>query len=258
MIDQKHNTSPNATRMRLDQLLVERNVFPSRSRARDAIERATVQVNNQTITKAGTLIAHDAIIDINDPAQNYVSRAALKLQAALDHFAIDVNNLYCLDVGASTGGFTQILLERGADHVTAIDVGHGQFHHTLQNNPRITLHEGLNARILQKTHLGNDPLYLIVSDVSFISLKIALPPALTLASKNAHAILLLKPQFEVGRQAIGKNGLVKDKKAIEQVKTDLFNWLDNFPHWRAIDLIASPIEGGDGNQEFLLYGVKDK
>ena len=245
-------------KLRLDQLLVERGIFPSRSRARDAIERGTVRVDNNIITKAGSLTQSSAIIQVDDPAKAYVSRAALKLISALDHFKVDVKDSYCLDVGCSTGGFTQVLLERGASHISAIDVGHGQFHLSLQDNPRITLHEGLNARNLEQTHLGSDRLDLVVSDVSFISLKLALPPALDLATQNAKAILLLKPQFEVGREAIGKGGLVKDKKAIERVKIELFEWLDNLPHWRAIDLIASPIEGGDGNQEFLLYGVKDK
>ncbi|WP_246708040.1 TlyA family RNA methyltransferase [Bartonella sp. HY038] len=246
------------TRLRLDQLLVERKFFSSRSRARDAIERGTVKVGNTVITKAGALTPFDANIEVDDPAKAYVSRAALKLIGALDHFKIDVKNSHCIDVGASTGGFSQVLLERGASHVTAIDVGHGQFHPSLQGDPRITLHEGLNARNLQKIHLGGERLSLVVSDVSFISLTLALPPALELADNNAKAILLLKPQFEVGREAIGKGGLVKDKKAVERVKASLFEWLDNLPQWRAIDLIASPIEGGDGNQEFLLYGVKDK
>ncbi|CAN7562896.1 TlyA family RNA methyltransferase [Phyllobacterium sp. LjRoot231] len=244
--------------MRLDQLLVERGLFASRSRARDAIVRGTVQIDGAIVTKPGATIAETAIIGVDDPASAYVSRAALKLIAGLDHFAIDVKGRAALDIGASTGGFTQVLLERGADHVIAVDVGHGQLHESLRADERVTNLETLNARELTRDHLDGRKIYLVVSDVSFISLKLALLPALDMAESGSHCVLLVKPQFEAGRQAIGKGGILRDAKDGERVANDLRNWLDGLPGWEALGLCPSPIEGGDGNREFLLAGQKSK
>ncbi len=200
----------------------------------------------------------DAAIEADDPASSYVSRAALKLIAGLDHFAIDVEGCTALDIGASTGGFTQVLLERGADHVIAVDVGHGQLHDSLRGNTRVINLENLNARDLLRDHLGGKSVDLVVSDVSFISLKLALPPALDLAEPGACCVLLVKPQFEAGREAIGKGGILRDPKDGERVANDLRNWLDGLPGWTALGVCPSPIEGGDGNREFLLAGLKAK
>ncbi|MBN8950398.1 MULTISPECIES: TlyA family RNA methyltransferase [unclassified Rhizobium] len=240
---------------RLDQLLVTLSLFASRSRARDAIQRGTVTVNGKIVTKPGALFAEDADISIDDPAQDYVSRAALKLVAALDHFGLDPQGQHCLDVGASTGGFTEVLLERGADHVTAIDVGHDQMHSRIAADPRVTNIEGLNARNLTAEDIG-EPFTFIVSDVSFISLKLALAPALVLAAPGARAVLLVKPQFEAGRDAIGKAGLLKDPSSAPAVAAELERWFTEDMGWQSLGLIASPIAGGDGNQEFLLAGIK--
>ncbi|SDP69977.1 23S rRNA (cytidine1920-2'-O)/16S rRNA (cytidine1409-2'-O)-methyltransferase [Phyllobacterium sp. YR620] len=244
--------------MRLDQLLVERDFFASRSRARDAIVRGTVKVDGAVVTKPGAVIGAAAIILVDDPASAYVSRAALKLIAGLDHFDIPVAGRAALDIGASTGGFTQVLLERGAAHVTAVDVGHGQLHERLRGDRRITNLESLNARELTRDHLGGLKADLVVSDVSFISLKLALPPALDLAEPGAHCVLLVKPQFEAGREAIGKGGILRDPKDGERVADDLMKWLDAMPDWNALGLCPSPIEGGDGNREYLLAGLKRK
>jgi 23S rRNA (cytidine1920-2'-O)/16S rRNA (cytidine1409-2'-O)-methyltransferase len=244
--------------MRLDQLLVDKGIFASRSRARDAIVRGTVQVNGIVITKPGATVTLDAAIAVDDPASAYVSRAALKLVAGLDHFAIDVSGRTALDIGASTGGFTQVLLERGASHVIAIDVGHDQLHGSLRSDRRVTNIEALNARALSRDHLGGKSVDLVVSDVSFISLKLALPPALELAEAGACCVLLVKPQFEAGREAIGKGGVLRDPKDGERVANDLRNWLDGLPGWSALGFCPSPIEGGDGNREFLLAGLKRK
>ena len=188
----------------------------------------------------------------------YVSRAALKLVAGLDHFHLDPGGALALDLGASTGGFTQVLLERGASRVIAIDVGHGQMHPSIRADPRVTCLEGLNARTLSKEHLeGRQPDFL-VSDVSFISLRLALPPALGLCSSGASCILLVKPQFEAGRDAIGKGGLLKKPEDAPRIAEDLRQWLDVQPGWRAIGVTPSPILGGDGNAEFLLAGRKDR
>lgn len=242
--------------MRLDQLLQIRGLFASRSRARDAIVRGTVQVDGAIVTKPGSIIAQTAIITVNDPASAYVSRAALKLIAGLDHFAIDVKGRAALDIGASTGGFTQVLLERGADHVIAVDVGHSQLHESLRTDKRVTNLETLNARNLSPDHLDGRKVDLVVSDVSFISLKLALPPALDLAQAGAHCVLLVKPQFEAGREAIGKGGILRDKRDGIRVANDLRDWLDGLQGWNALGLCPSPIEGGDGNHEFLLAGLK--
>ncbi len=241
---------------RLDQLLVALNLVASRSRARDAIQRGTVRVNGKTVTKPSLTFASDASIEIDDPAQDYVSRAALKLVAGLDHFGLDPAGQECLDVGASTGGFTEVLLMRGAAHVTAIDVGHGQFHPRLAANPKATNIEGLNARYLEAEDIGNRAITFLVSDVSFISLKLALAPALELAEPGAHCLLLVKPQFEAGRDAISKAGLLKDPETAPEVAAELERWLTEDMGWTSLGLIPSPIAGGDGNQEFLLAGRK--
>lgn len=248
---------PASARLRLDELLVERGLFASRSRARDAIERGTVAVNGAVARKPGQAVAPDCRVAIDDPAQAYVSRAALKLIAGLDRFGLDPSGSEALDIGASTGGFTQVLLERGAAHVTAIDVGHGQIHPDIAGDPRVTVIEGLNARDLTTTDLGGRIPDFLVCDVSFISLKLALPPALALAGKGASALLLVKPQFEAGREAIGKGGLLKDPSAAERIAVDLRDWLAGISGWRVLGLHPSPIEGGDGNREFLLGAVKD-
>lgn len=240
---------------RLDQLLVQRGLFESRSRARDAIERGTVTVAGGVAVKAGQIVDEATEIAVDDPAQHYVSRAALKLIAALDHFGLSPEGLFCLDVGASTGGFTQVLLERGAAHVTALDVGHGQLDQKLRNDTRVTDIEGLNARNLTQRDLST-PTQAIVSDVSFISLKLALPPALTLAEAGSWVVMLVKPQFEAGRENVGKGGMLKDPSSGPQIAADLENWLNSLGGWQSFGVIPSPIAGGDGTQEYLLAGRK--
>ncbi|QEE11685.1 TlyA family RNA methyltransferase [Bartonella krasnovii] len=246
-----------AFKKRLDILLVEKNFFTTRSRARDAIMRQTVKVNGEVIFKAGQTFFDNAEIVVCDPAQNYVSRAALKLIAALDAFPIVTDKVTAIDVGASTGGFTQVLLERGAAHVIAVEVGHHQFDKRLLGNSAITLLEGLNVRDLQQQHLGGREIDLIVSDVSFISLRLALPPVLSLAKKGTQAVLLVKPQFEVGRKHLGKGGILDPSRAKETAE-ELFVWLNTQTGWRAKDLLPSPITGGDGNVEYLLFGEKQQ
>ncbi|MCR4266737.1 TlyA family RNA methyltransferase [Nitratireductor sp. ZSWI3] len=242
--------------MRLDQVLVERGLFDSRARARDAILRGTVSVDGKPARKPGQTVSGDAGITVDDPASGYVSRAALKLKHALDLFGLDPTGAEALDIGASTGGFTQVLLERGARHVTAIDVGSGQMDPRVSEDPRVTSLEGVNARHLTLDAMGGRRPDFLVSDVSFISLKLALPPALSLAAPGARGVFLVKPQFEAGRQAIGKGGLLRDPQQAEAIAADLHAWLETNEGWRAVGLAASPIEGGDGNREFLLAGQK--
>jgi 23S rRNA (cytidine1920-2'-O)/16S rRNA (cytidine1409-2'-O)-methyltransferase len=245
-------------KVRLDEALVVQGHYETRSRARDAVVRGTVLVDGIIASKPGQLVSPQSRITIVDAAQSYVSRAALKLIAGLDHFALSPQGLTALDIGASTGGFVEVLLARGATHVFGVDVGHDQLHPRLRVNPCVTNLEGCNARDLSAAHLDNRRIECVTSDVSFISLKLALPPALSLAAPSAFCILLVKPQFEAGRDAIGKGGLLKDRALGPDIATDLRRWLNEFAGWRAIGLCNSPIDGADGNQEFLLAGVKDR
>ncbi len=249
--EQKHGR-----KTRLDQLLVERGLYPSRSRARDAILRGTVrEAGGRELAKPGQEVAHDIRVEISDPASAYVSRAALKLTAALDHFELNPADCRCLDIGASTGGFTQVLLERGAKSVVAVDAGHGQIHETLRNDARVTSFEGLNARDISSEIFAGGPPDFLVCDVSFISLKLALPKALELAARGAAGVFLVKPQFEAGRAAIGKNGILKDATLGPKIAAGIADWLEGLG-WRSLGFIASPLEGGDGNREYLLAGRK--
>jgi 23S rRNA (cytidine1920-2'-O)/16S rRNA (cytidine1409-2'-O)-methyltransferase len=238
------------TRRRLDDELVRRGLYASRSRARDAILRGTVAVNGAPAAKPAQLVGEQAAIDLHDAAHAYVSRAALKLRHALTAFEINVQDRRALDIGASTGGFTQVLLEQGAAHVTSIDVGHGQIAPQLAADPRVTSLEGLNARDLDAVHLAG-PIDLIVCDVSFISLKLALPKALSLVEPGARLVALIKPQFEVGREALGKGGLVTGPAEHDRVCREVTEFLVA-SGWQTTGLIPSPIAGGDGNKEFLV------
>lgn len=244
------------TQYRLDQLVLSRGLVASRSRARDAIQRGTVKVDGKVVTKPSLTFADDVVLEIDDPAQDYVSRAALKLVAALDHFKLDPAGHDCLDVGASAGGFTEVLLQRGAAHVVSIDVGHGQIHPRVAGDERVTSIEGLNARYLTSEDIDDRAITFIVSDVSFISLKLALVPALELAEAGAFCVLLVKPQFEAGREAVSKAGLLKLPETAPDVAAELERWLVEDMGWETLGLIPSPIAGGDGNHEFLLAGRK--
>ena len=249
-------TEEISNRLRLDACLVERGLMQTRSRARDAIQRGHVRIDGKVETKASLAVEIDAAVTIDDPAQAYVSRAALKLKAGLDQFGVDPKDRTALDIGASTGGFTQLLLERGVAHVIAVDVGHAQMHPSISDDPRVTPIEGLNAREMTRDDIGGQHFDLLVADVSFISLMLALPPALDLAEPGTEGVFLVKPQFEAGREAIGKRGLLRDPSTAVAVAERVRDWLGGQPGWQALELIDSPIAGGDGNREFLLHGRK--
>ena len=250
--------TPNSSdkKMRLDLLLTQAGHFETRARARDAIARGAVSVDGRACRKPGARFSGDVTVNVNDAARPYVSRAALKLIAGLDAFDFDPSGRTVLDAGASTGGFSQVLLERGAEHVIAVDVGHGQLHPSLRGNPRVSNHEGVNARFLAADIGAGQPVEAVVSDVSFISLKLALPPALALAAGGSFCVLLVKPQFEAGRESIGKGGMLKDPTRGPIIAQSLSEWLETQAGWTSKGICPSPIDGGDGNREFLLGGLK--
>lgn len=237
-------------KIRLDELMVRRGLAPSRARARDAILRGHVSVDGQPARKAGAPVDEAAAVSAGDPGLRYVSRGALKLIAAFDRFGIDPAGCRCLDIGASTGGFTQVLLERGAEHVFAVDVGHGQLDATVADDDRVSNLEGVNARDLTPATVGA-PVDLIVADVSFVSLRLALETALDLARPGASLAALIKPQFEVGRKALGKGGIVRDPALAQAAAEGIAGWIAG-RGWPVTGLIRSPITGGDGNTEFLI------
>jgi 23S rRNA (cytidine1920-2'-O)/16S rRNA (cytidine1409-2'-O)-methyltransferase len=242
-------------RVRLDQALVARGLFASRARAQAAIAAGLVTVDGAAADKPGQLVAGDAVLAAQEPWP-WVSRAGVKLAAALDAFGVDPAGLGCLDIGASTGGFTDVLLARGAAHVTAVDVGHGQLDPRLAADPRVRSLEGLDARSLTAADLPGPP-DLIVCDASFISLVKLLPAPLALAPPAAILIALVKPQFEAGRTRIGRGGKVADDVAA-QVAAETAAALDGMAGFAVRALIDSPIRGGEGAREFLLLAGRSQ
>ncbi len=234
---------------RADVFLVNQGLAATRSEAQAAIRAGHVSADGEQIKKAAQKLESNVSISYQ-PAHPYVSRGGVKLAAALDHFDLSPDTRICLDIGASTGGFTQVLLERRASRVYAVDVGHGQLHAKIKADPRVIPLEGLNARELTSAKVPEPP-QAIVADVSFISLKQALPPALALASRDAWAVLLVKPQFELGRWSRSRTGIVKDKSLRETALAEVTDWVKG-QGWHVIGSMDSPITGGDGNQEYLL------
>lgn len=232
---------------RADVALVERGFFDSRAQAQAAIAAGGVTVNGTVLRKASQTIAPDAEIIAQAP-HPWVSRGGIKLAAALDEFGFDAKGTRALDLGASTGGFTQVLLTRGAMHVHAIDVGHGQLHPLIANDPRVTMYEGTDARRFAESNVG--PFDILTIDVSFISLKLVLSPVVPLLSPGAMLVALVKPQFEAGRANLHK-GIVRDAAVHTQVCDDISAYVRDIG-FTLTHLIPSPITGGDGNREFLL------
>jgi 23S rRNA (cytidine1920-2'-O)/16S rRNA (cytidine1409-2'-O)-methyltransferase len=242
--------------MRLDEALVARGLAPTRARARDAIRRGCVRVDGLPADKPGRPVGNAQALAVEDPALRYVSRGALKLLAGLDAFGLSPMDRIALDLGASTGGFVQVLLERGARRVYAVDVGHGQLHPTVAADPRVIALEGRNARELTRADVP-EPVEAVTADLSFISLRTALPGALALAAAGAWGLFLVKPQFEVGRENLGKGGILRDAGTAERAAREVADWLRRQPGWHVLDLAPSPIMGGEGNREFLLGARRD-
>jgi 23S rRNA (cytidine1920-2'-O)/16S rRNA (cytidine1409-2'-O)-methyltransferase len=243
------------SRFRLDQALVDRGLAETRSKAQALVLAGQVFSGERRLEKAGQTIAPDLPIEVRAPAVPYVSRGGVKLAHALDHFGIDPKGAVALDVGASTGGFTDVLLRRGAARVYAVDVGHGQLDWRLRNDPRVVALEKLNARYLSREHVAA-PVDLVTCDVSFISLELVLPAAFALAGPDALLIALIKPQFEVGKDQVGKGGVVRDPALHEAVCARISRWLAAQPGWGVQGVIASPITGPKGNREFLIAAAR--
>jgi len=248
---------PNALKkssIRLDTLRVDRGLAASRERARALILAGSVRVDGQPASKAGTAVAADAEITISTPDHPYVSRGGLKLVHALDTFAVSVVGRTALDIGASTGGFTDALLQRGASRVVALDVGHGQLDWRLRNDSRVVVIERLNARTLTAADLpsGLPPFDIITIDVSFISLKLILPAVPPLLRETGDVIALVKPQFEAGRAEVGKGGIVRDDEVRARVLEEVTAAANALGLGRA-GAAESPIAGMEGNREFLLH-----
>lgn len=240
---------------RLDVLLVERGLAQSRERARALILAGRVLVNEQKTDKAGAAVSADAALRILGEDLPYVSRGGLKLAAALEHWQIDVEGRRCLDVGASTGGFTDCLLQHGAAHVTAVDTGFGQIAMKLRSDERVRLLERTNARMLEPGSLVEDAATLLVMDVSFISATLLLEPVFEAAPTLAEAVVLVKPQFEAGREHVGKGGIVRDAAAHALAIERAAGCVRGLG-WTVVGTTPSPITGAEGNQEFLLYARK--
>ncbi len=245
-----------AKRERADRLLVARDLAESRARAQALILAGVVFSGATRVEKAGQPLAQDAPLEVRGRDHPWVSRGGLKLAHALDHFGIDPTGLDCLDVGASTGGFTDVLLACGAAKVTAVDVGRGQLAWKLRNDPRVVVLERTNARTLSRAQVP-EPIDLVTCDASFIGLETVLPAPLALSAPGARLIALIKPQFEVGKGQVGKGGVVRDPELHAAVCARIEAWLAAREGWRVLGLTESPILGPEGNKEFLIAAVRD-
>ena len=241
---------PGKGKRRVDVLLVERGLAESRGRAQALVMAGLVYAGTRRIEKPGDQLAAETPLDVKGREHPWVSRGGLKLAHALEHFGIDPRGLVCLAIGASTGGFTDVLLQHGARRVYAVDVGHGQLAWALRQDPRVAVLERTNARHLTRAQVP-EPIGLVVCDASFIGLEAVLPAPLALAAPEATLIALIKPQFEVGKGRVGKGGVVRDPALHEEVCARIRAWLEE-RGWRVIGIAESPITGPEGNREFLI------
>ena len=244
-----------AAKTRLDVALVERGLAETRAAAQRLVMAGLVFSGERRLEKAGQGIGPDTALEVRGQPHPYVSRGGLKLEKALDHFAIPVAGRLALDVGSSTGGFTDCLLQRGAARVYAVDVGTNQLAWKLRSEPRVVSLEKTNMREVT-VMLIPEPVELVVCDASFIGLRTVLPAALALAAPGAHLVALIKPQFEVGKGRVGKGGIVREPALHEEVCATITDWLADQPGWRVLGVTESPITGGDGNVEFLLWAKR--
>ncbi len=242
-------------KQRVDQLLVERGLAESRARAQALVMAGLVFSGEKRIDKPGATLAAEAPLSVKGKPHPWVSRGGVKLAHALEHFAIDPAAWICLDIGASTGGFTEVLLAKGAAKVYAVDVGHGQLDWKLREDRRVVVLERTNARHLTREHVP-DPVDLVVCDASFIGLRTVLPAPLALTKPRAALVALIKPQFEAGPDKVGKGGIVRDEAVHAHACETVRAWLAAQPGWTVLGIAPSPIEGADGNKEFLITARK--
>jgi 23S rRNA (cytidine1920-2'-O)/16S rRNA (cytidine1409-2'-O)-methyltransferase len=248
-MDRERRDKPS--RSRVDSALVERGLAESRAAAQRMVMAGLVFVGDRRIDKPGAPVTADTPLAVRGQPHPFVSRGGLKLERGLDAFAIPVAGRIGLDVGASTGGFSDVLLQRGAAKVFAVDVGHGQLAWKLRQDPRVVVLERTNVRDVGRAQVP-DAVDVVVSDVSFIGLRTALPAALALAAPGAHLVALIKPQFEVGRGRVGKGGIVRDPALHAEVCDTIRVWLAAQPGWQVLGIVDSPVTGADGNREFLI------
>ncbi len=239
-----------AKKSRLDAVLTEKGLFPSREQAQRAIMAGEIKVNDRVAMKSSLLVDPTMTIEV-EPIRQYVSRGGLKLAGALDHFAIDVGGKVALDIGASTGGFTDCLLQRGATKVYALDVGHGQLAWKLRNDPRVIVYEKMNARFLSQADVP-ELVHICVIDVSFISLTLILPNAIDLVTANGVILALIKPQFELQRADVGRGGIVRDPALHEKATQKIASFLEKNPRVSIAGVVPSAITGTEGNVEFFI------
>lgn len=242
------------SKTRLDVALVERGLAETRAAAQRLVMAGLVFSGERRLEKAGQGTGPDIALEVRGQPHPYVSRGGLKLAKALDHFAIPVEGRTALDVGSSTGGFTDCLLQRGAARVYSIDVGTNQLAWKLRSDPRVVSMEKTNMRDVTRAQVP-DPVDLIVCDASFIGLRTVLPAALALAAPGAHLAALIKPQFEVGKGRVGKGGIVREPELHDEVCETISRWLAEQPGWRMLGVTESPITGAEGNKEFLIAGL---
>jgi 23S rRNA (cytidine1920-2'-O)/16S rRNA (cytidine1409-2'-O)-methyltransferase len=241
-----------SAKRRADQLLVEQGLAESRARAQALVLAGVVSCAGRRIDKPGEQLTADAVLSVKGNDHPWVSRGGVKLAHAFDRFGIVAEGKTALDIGASTGGFTDVLLARGASRVYAVDVGHGQLAWKLRQDPRVVVHERLNARHLTRAQIP-EPVDMITCDASFIGLATVLPAPLTLAAEKAELVALVKPQFEAGREHVGKGGVVRDPAVQHEVCERAAAWVAAQPGWTVIGVVESPVLGPQGNREFLLY-----
>ena len=242
------------SKIRVDRLLVERGLAESREKAQALLLAGQILVGGQKAAKAGQLVQPDAVVAVVGPVLQYVGRGGLKLEAALDRFAVGVRDAVCLDVGSSTGGFTDCLLQRGARRVYAVDVGTGQLDWRLRQDPRVVVRERTNARYLAWDAIG-EAVDLVTCDVSFISVTLILPALAQFLHPGSRMVVLAKPQFEAGREQVGKGGIVRDPRVHQEVVEKVSRAVQSLG-FEQVEAMESPVLGAEGNREFLVYGCR--
>ena len=242
-------------KIRLDELLVERGLAENAARAQAIVMAGLVFCGEQKLTSSGGKVAADIAVTVRGAEHPWVSRGGLKLAHGLAHFPFDPKDRICLDLGSSTGGFTDVLLTHGAAKVYAVDVGYGQLAHKLRTDPRVVVLERTNARLLDRSHVSED-VGAVVCDASFIGLRSVLPAAMALTTPNAWLIALIKPQFEVAKDQVGEKGVVRDPALHAEVSDMISTWMNAQPGWRVHGVTKSPITGPEGNVEFLIGAAR--